>query len=155
MNDITLIEEMLKKYSSNNLRIIFFEKQKKIISENSKNLTPDSNSFAYEKSNFDNTQDMEVLESLAHEFSYKVKDLEKELAILKYLNNTIDNCLDMLKTIDERYSFILEKHYIHNVRMELISEMMHISRSRCYDLCKKGIFNLSDIIFGRKKLDVS
>jgi hypothetical protein len=73
---------------------------------------------------------------------------ELELSQLIHKLNIIESCLKMVGEYNERYKYILESHYINNVRIEDIADMTYMSRSRCYELCNEAISYMSRIIFG-------
>ena len=73
---------------------------------------------------------------------------ESELSQLIHKLDIIESCLKMVGEYNERYKYIIESHYINNVRIEDIADMTHMSRSRCYELCNEAISYMSRIIFG-------
>ena len=78
----------------------------------------------------------------------ELEGVDKELAQIRYLTETIDTSLELVREFNERYKIILESFYIHKVRMEDIAEMIHTSRSRCYELCKEALGFMARIVFG-------
>jgi hypothetical protein len=137
MNNVSLLEEMLKNYSHSSKRIVFLENQKKLLCQK-----PNDGLCV---SGTNSSRDTEIL---VNEFSEKMSKMEGELEKLKYFKNIIDLCLKMINDMDEKYNIIIYKYYILNVRMEDIAAMLHISRSRCYSLCKEAIVEMSKIVFG-------
>ena len=128
MTNCELLENLLKQYSLYKSRIVFLDKQQKSLSK-------------------------EIYEHIYNEteeivYTKKVKEMSEELSRLRYLMNTIEESIFMVNEIDKRYKTIIQKYYIYNVRMEDIAELLHLSRSRCYELFKESLQAMSKIMFG-------
>lgn len=74
--------------------------------------------------------------------------MEKELSQLRHLLDVVDTSLEMVGDFSKRYKIIIESRYLKNVRMEDLADMTHISRSRCYELCKEAVAYMAKIAFG-------
>lgn len=75
-------------------------------------------------------------------------EMTKELELLRYITGVVEDGLDVLDLLDEKYKAILEQHYLERIRMEEIADCMHISRSRCYDLCREAVVWLDKVVNG-------
>jgi hypothetical protein len=84
----------------------------------------------------------------AQENRDEIDRLEIELSRLEHKADVIETGMKMAGEYNERYKYILEAHFINNVRIEDIADMTHMSRSRCYELCNEAVLYLSKIIFG-------
>ena len=80
-----------------------------------------------------------------------IKKLENELSQLQHKIDTIEIGLKLIGEYNERYKIIIESHYLHNVRIEDIADMTHMSRSRCYELCNSAVTYMTRIVFGDRQ----
>jgi hypothetical protein len=87
----------------------------------------------------------------AQENRDEIDRLEIELSRLEHKADVIETGLKMAGEYNERYKYILEAHFLNNVRIEDIADMTHMSRSRCYELCNEAVLYLSKIIFGEDR----
>lgn len=77
-------------------------------------------------------------------------ELELELKKLNFYVALIDDGMDTLKRINEKYGIVVEGYYISNTSIEAIADSIHLSRTRCYELRREGISCMADIIYGRQ-----
>jgi DNA-directed RNA polymerase specialized sigma24 family protein len=92
---------------------------------------------------------MDNLNKIAKEDKSNAKlNLEKELSELEYRIEAGEICLKLLGEYSERHRFIVESHYLNNVRIEDIADMTHMSRSRCYELCSEATSYITRIFYG-------
>ncbi|MCX7710058.1 MAG: hypothetical protein N2484_09425 [Clostridia bacterium] len=78
-----------------------------------------------------------------------VPEMEFELKRLKYSTGLVEDALDILDGLDRKQKMVVERFYISGHRMEDIAYDVHISRSRCYELCKEALEVLENVIYGR------
>ncbi len=97
--------------------------------------------------NFSNVKRVKKLDELVDHLIDKTDFVETDLERLKFMKEILDDALYMLKVTDERGYNVVYRHYVHGVRMEDIADSLHICRSRCYELGKKAIRDMSDFIF--------
>lgn len=83
-----------------------------------------------------------------NDYKDSVKSIMNEISRLKYSVSIIEDCLEIIGKTHERYKVLLEKYYIQEVSMEDIAEMLHLSRSRCYELCKEAVKHMVRIVYG-------
>lgn len=91
---------------------------------------------------------LEYKKKCQKEYREAKREMEKELKELIYNTSIVEDCMEILYRINEKYKKIIEGYYINNVRIEDMADSMHISRSRCYELCKEALRCLSRVIFG-------
>lgn len=165
MNRNKIIESLLKKHKFNKERIIFLEHHLKRFSPEVHEDYIEYKMFApgYSGDTPKFVLDLGVevaqlnkVEETACEYQAKCSkeyndakvETEKELKMLRYYTEVIEDGLNTLRRINEKHWIILDKYYINNYRMEDIAEMIHVSRSRCYDMCKEGIKWMTALIYG-------
>ncbi len=78
-----------------------------------------------------------------------VDNIERELSRLYKSINIVDEALIILRVINENYYMIIHEHFIKNIRIEDLEDVFCLSRSRCYELRKRAIEELTVIIFGK------
>lgn len=149
MNNIDLLEQLLKEYSYLNQRIKFMEKLQKNYFEITSGNNKSKRDLIYNKKDFSlNKSHLDKQDIIIEDIIDKINYVENELERLKYIKRITDDCLEMLKSTNERYYKVVEKYYIHKVRMEDIAVMLYISRSRCYEICKNAIKEMAEFMFG-------
>ena len=90
----------------------------------------------------------EYLNMNKDEIAIELLSIQSEMPKITYLLGKVDLALAMVAGYDEKYKLIIESFYIKNIRMENISDSMHISRSSCYELKNKAISYMAKVIFG-------
>ncbi len=165
MNELQKLEDALKKYKYNKARLGFLENQLK-------HLVPETHedyimSRAYRPGlsgatpvfvieNDEEVAMLNKIEETACEYRTKCRtnysqartETQEELTQLNYQVSIVEDGLRLLESINLKYKVIIERHYINSVRMEDIAENMHISRSRCYELCKEAVAWMSRVVYG-------
>lgn len=74
-----------------------------------------------------------------NDYKNSVRSILREISRLKYLVSTVEDSLEIIGKSHQKYKALLEKYYIYGENMEDIAEELHLSRSRCYGLCKEAI----------------
>ncbi len=82
-----------------------------------------------------------------------VNEIKKELSVLRFYTLIVDDSLTVLEKINPKYKIIIERYYISSESMDNVASMIHLSRSRCYNLCKDAIQYMARIVFGKGHLD--
>lgn len=90
----------------------------------------------------------EYLNKTKDEIVTELHNINIEIQKKTYLMEKVDLALAMAADYDEKYKLIIESFYIKNIRMEDISDSMHISRSSCYEIKNKAISYMAKVIFG-------
>lgn len=165
MDGLQRIEEILKKYKYNKVRVVFLENQMKrltpeayddyIVSRAYKQGIPESAPI-FVKEKDEEVALLNKVEETACEYKAKCrsdylnarKETLNEIMQLNYLVSMVEDGLDLLESINLKYKIVIEKYYINNSRMEDIADHMHISRSRCYELCKEAILWMTRLVYG-------
>ncbi len=83
-----------------------------------------------------------------NEYREAVNSIKKEISRLHNSVCIVEDSLDALGESNEKYRTLLEKYYLQGESMEEIAEILHLSRSRCYDLCKKAVQYMEMVVFG-------
>lgn len=166
MNKLNEVEKLLKEYKINSARIIFIENQitrmsYEVSGAQTENL-PSGSGFVLSLSlgaftpGRASTKQSVVNESFcvygpANEIDYGmlVREMETELKGLKYRVGLVEDALGILQGLDRKQKVIAERFYIAGDRMEEIACDVHMSRSRCYELCKEALEVLENVIYGR------
>lgn len=87
--------------------------------------------------------------AMIHRLVDSVDNTEKELSSLYKSINIVEEALNVLKDVNENYHLIISEHFINHVRVEDLEEMLGLSRSRCYELRKRSIEELTVILMGK------
>lgn len=165
MKELKLIEDLLKKYEYNKVRIVFLQNQKQRVKTEESSEYIKSKMFrrgfsgSIPKLVFDRGEEIAKLnqveetainykEKIQEEYNRAMQEMDKEIKQLQYTIEIIDDSLELLKTINEKYHEILQKNFIHKCNMEDIADSMHMSRSRCYELRKSALELVVRIVFG-------
>lgn len=165
MNGLQKIEDTLRKYKYNKARLSFLESQlKRLVPEThedyimSKAFKPGQIGAApiFIIENNAEVAMLNRVEETAGEYRTKCQtnysqaktETQKEYNQLNYMVSIVEDGLNLLENINLKYKIIIEKHYINSVRMEDIAENMHISRSRCYELCKEAVLWMTKVVYG-------
>ena len=82
------------------------------------------------------------------EYRKAVSEIMEELLRLKYMALMVEDSLESIGRLHERYKILLERYYINNESMEEIAESLHLSRSRCYELCKEAVRYMAKLLYG-------
>lgn len=165
MDKFARMEELLKRHKYNKARMIFLE-------NHLKRLTPENHDDYIQGKVYRNGHSesaplfvMEAGEEIAllnkvEETAYEYKEkcqsnyntaryeTENELLQLKYSINMVEDGLDIIDRIQKKYKTVIEMYYINNSRMEDIADCIHISRSRCYELCKEAVGWMANVVYG-------
>lgn len=165
MDNFFRMEELLKKHKYNKARMIFLEYQLK-------RLTPETHedyimSKAYKPGHSETAPlfVMEAGEEIAllnkvEETAYKYKEkcssdyntvwseTQNEILQLKYYITIVEDGMGILERINTKYKTVIEMYYINSSRMEDIADCIHISRSRCYELCKEAVRWMARVVYG-------
>lgn len=171
MNRFQAMEELLKKHKFNKERIGFIENhlrrfkaesfedyiQYRMFSTDHLGAAP---KFIMEGD--EEVAQLNNVELTAQEYRDKCKrdyenaktELEKELRELKYYTSVIDDALDMLENMNEKYGIIVKRYYIYRNRMEDIADSIHISRSRCYEMSKEAVRWMIRIVYGNNVVGI-
>ncbi len=137
MSRYTAVEKLLKSYRLNEARILFIEGRIKRLAFSEE---PGAMRVSDEEVH-------ETEEEYGRELRMKMS-LQKELKSLRLMQGVAEDALNMLEQVDERYRAIINDYYIKSCRMEDIAEKMHISRSKCYELCGEAAEMLSKVLAG-------
>ncbi|MCX7710059.1 MAG: hypothetical protein N2484_09430 [Clostridia bacterium] len=165
MEGFKLMEDTLKKHKFHKERIIFLENHLKRLCPESyddyieyKMFSPDclgaAPKFFMDKG--EEVAQLNNVESTAEEYKEKClkeyhqakMEIEREISRLRYCTSIIEDALNMLEGVNEKYGVIIKRYYIHKNRMEDIADSMHISRSRCYEMCKEAVKWMTRIVYG-------
>lgn len=79
-------------------------------------------------------------------------EIEEELEFLRYMTGVIDDALGIIRYMDEKYVLILKSYFIDHLSMEDIADSIHMSRSRCYELCREAVGCLDRVVYGDRAL---
>lgn len=82
------------------------------------------------------------------EYRHGVYENINELKELNFITRMIESTLEIIGRSHKRYKIILERYYINNESMEEIAESLHLSRSRCYELCKEAVSYMVKLVYG-------
>lgn len=169
MEQIKLIEKLLKNYEYNKVRIVFLQNQRQRLRSEESSEYIQSKMFnggfsgGITKFLIENNEEiakLNIVEATADNYKERIQkeykealyELDQELNALKYNNAIVDDSMELLKGINEKYYDILRKNYIYKCTMENIADSMHISRSRSYELRKAALRLIVKIVFGEKRL---
>lgn len=165
MNDYAAIEKILREYRLNKARINFLESQ-------INHLTPEaytdyiesrmfSHKFTENAPKFQIYQGMEISQlndveetsvnykaNCISQYDRAIHNMKKEICALKYMTLIVENSLEILEKTAKKYKTFIERYYIENESMESIAESMHLSKSRCYVLCKDAVKYMYKIVNG-------
>lgn len=165
LDRMEVVGEMLRKYKFNKERMKFLQNQ-------IKRLTPETHKDYIECRMFSPGQWEETarmvmedgeevallnkVELTAEEYKRKCEkaykdaknEIENELRSLEYYTAIVEDGLETLDRISNRYKYIVEEYYIKNKSMEDIACSIHVSRSRCYEICKEGVKLVARVIYG-------
>lgn len=166
------ITKMLRDYSINRERISFLEIR-------IKHLTPEAHSDYIESKMFANghsgktikhivvggeevTQLNKVEETAENyasmcdkDYGHAISEIKEELKKLKGMTIIVEDLLEIMGRSHKRYRAILERYYINNESMEEIAESLHLSRSRCYELCKESVKYMAKLFYGTGHKEMS
>ena len=165
MDKLTRMEDLLKKHKYNKARMIFLENHlKRLTSENHDDYIQ---SKAYKAGRSESAplfvmeagKEIALLnkvEETAYEYREKCQsnydtarsETESELQQLKYSVNIVEDGLDIVGRVHKKYKTVIEMYYINSSRMEDIADCIHISRSRCYELCKEAVGWMASVVYG-------
>ncbi|RCX13258.1 hypothetical protein DFR58_11876 [Anaerobacterium chartisolvens] len=137
MSRYTVVEKLLKGYRLNGARILFIESRIKRLAFNEEP----------ERMGVSDGEVHETEEEYGRELRMKMS-LQKELKSLRIVQEVTEDALNTLEQVDKRYKAIINDYYIEGCRMEDIAERMHISRSKCYELCREAAEMLSKVLAG-------
>lgn len=87
---------------------------------------------------------------IEEEYKKAIKEIDHEINTLKFQIGLMEEALNLLKRMNEKFFMIIQKRYLYNCTMENIAESMHLSRSRCYELRKSALEFLTKIICGEQ-----
>ncbi len=158
-------EDILKKYKYNKVRLKFLEHQlQRMVPETHDDYIiskayrtgPPEDAPVFIMENNDEAARLNKVEETACEYRTKCHtnylqakaETQAEFNQLNYLVSIVEDGLHLLESINLKYKVIIEKHYINSVRMEDIADNMHISRSRCYELCKEAVIWMAKVVYG-------
>lgn len=82
-----------------------------------------------------------------------VNEIKKELSVLRFYTLIVEDSLAVLEKINPKYKIIIERYYVNSESMDNVAKMIHLSRSRCYNLCKDAVQYMARIVFGLARLD--
>lgn len=151
MTNIEHVEKLRKEYKALTCRINLLEKLQERVIESVEGGGTVQKMMIYSCSGkVVNKTELVKQDHLITQLIDKTNHLVNDLERLKYTKDIIDGGLDMIKLIDERYFKVISKHYIHGVRMEEVADWLYISRSRCYEICKLALKEMSELLFGLK-----
>jgi DNA-directed RNA polymerase specialized sigma subunit len=85
------------------------------------------------------------------EYKKNIKCFKNEIANLQRSVYIVEDSLMAMGKSHENYRTLLERYYIQGESMEDIAEYIHISRSRCYELCKKAVEYMGNVVFGTQQ----
>lgn len=165
MNKNSLIQNYFKEYKFNKARIHFLQNQIMRLSDR-----PDPIPKSAEKSVASTVKEEGGHTMIPHYYpelrsAFQVREsesvysdqngnvvleLEQELNLLRTITGIVEDSLNMLEEIDRKYRVIIEEHYINGNRMENVADIIHISRSRCYDLRSEAIRWVARVVFGEE-----
>lgn len=88
-----------------------------------------------------------------NEYREAINCLRNEIFRLHNAVYIVEDSLDALGESNEKYRTLLEKYYLQGESMEEIAEILHLSRSRCYELCKKAVEYMEMVVFGTSSIN--
>jgi hypothetical protein len=159
------VENLLRKQKFNKERIVFLENHLKRIMPESHEDYIEYRMFAQrysggtpkfilnggeEVAQLNNVEETasEYRENCDNEYSVAIFEIEKELKMLRYYTEVVEEGMDTMKRVYEKHWDVIDHYYINNRRMEEIAERVHVSRSRGYAMCKEGIRWMARLIYG-------
>lgn len=159
------VGELLKKYRYNKARLVFLENQlKRLVPEShedyieSRAFKPgdSGNAPLFVMEGGEEIAALNKIEETAYEYrdrcrsNYRSARLEtrNEMLRLSYSVSIVEDGLEILDRVNGKYKTVIEKYYIGGGRMEDIADELHMSRSRCYDLCKEAVRWLARVVYG-------
>ncbi|GMQ57448.1 hypothetical protein AN1V17_18430 [Vallitalea sediminicola] len=169
MKYINLIEDLLKNYEYNKVRVTFLRNQIQRLSSEEENEYIRSKMLKGEYSGkvtrfvIEKGKEVAILnhveatadnykEKIEEEYKMVLREIEQEIKQLSYDISIIDDSLELIKGINEKYYIILKQNYVHKCPMEIVAESMHMSRSRCYELRKQAVELIVRIVYGERLL---
>ncbi len=145
MDNIKLLEQLLKQYPYINLRMQHLER---LMTNNStEESTAKDSKYIHGNCLISNSVSVEQDKIITIAVN-KLSNIKHELNNTKYIYRMLEDFMNLLKMTDKKSYTVMEKHYIHKVRMEDIADILYISRSRCYEIRKNAIFKMSKYVFG-------
>ncbi|GKX29631.1 hypothetical protein SH1V18_21110 [Vallitalea longa] len=169
MKYVKLIEDLLKNYEYNKVRVAFLRNQIQRLTSEGENeyirskmlqggYSGKVTRFVIEKgeevatlNHVEATAD-NYKEKIEEEYKRALRDIEQEIKQLSYDIGIIDDCLELIKGINEKYYIIINQNYVHKCPMEIVADSMHMSRSRCYELRKQAVELIVKIVYGERLL---
>lgn len=169
MKYIKLIEDLLKNYEYNKVRVTFLRNQIQRLSSEEENeyirskMLKGGYSGKVTRFVIENCKEVATLnhveatadnykEKIEEEYKMVLREIEQEIKQLSYDISIIDDSLELIKGINEKYYIILKQNYVHKCPMEIVAESMHMSRSRCYELRKQAVELIVKIVYGERLL---
>lgn len=142
-------ERLLKEYRNINYRIRYLERLNKRRTEKGEMMHMDEFPPVdrYEVGGYI-TRKQKEQDILVNTLIVKTADVEQDLERLRYTKEVLDDALNALKEIDNRGYKVVERHYLHGIRIEDIADLMYMSRSRCYEISKEAVNQLTEFMFG-------
>lgn len=165
------IAKMLREYRMNKERINFLENRiKRFSPELNTDYTEYIESKMFTHGHWDKTlklavvngEEVAVLNNVEetaenyrldceNEYGKTLNSFKKEITRLLNCVYIVEDSLEVMGKYHEKYKVILESYYIRGESMEDIAENLHLSRSRCYELCKKAVEYMDSVVFGTQK----
>ncbi len=142
MESEIIMKDLLKQYSFYKDRKVMLERRSVYLQSLIENEGDDFDKGIY-KGPLD-----EYLNKAKDEIAIELHSIQNEMPKITYLLGKVDLALAMVAGYDEKYKLIIESFYIKKIRMENISDSMHISRSSCYEIKNKAISYMAKVIFG-------
>lgn len=164
-----LIEDLLKNYEYNKVRVAFLRNQiQRLTSEEANEYIRSKmlqGGYSGKVTRFVMEKNREVAklnqveatadnykEKIQEEYKMALHEIDQEIKQLSYDIGIVDDSLELIRGINEKYYKILHKNYVHKCPMENVADSMHISRSRCYELRKQALELIVRIVFGERLL---
>jgi DNA-directed RNA polymerase specialized sigma subunit len=165
MRKLGSVEKLLLEYRFNKERVGFLEKQLSRLTPEADSDYIESKMFSPGNSgktlciNINNNEEVVMLNKVEEtaenyslnclsEYKRSLKSIREEVTKLKSLVAVVEDSLNILEKSHGKYKLILEKYYIDKENMEDIAEIIHLSSSRCYGLCKEAVKYLERVIYG-------
>lgn len=164
------VEELLRKYKYDKARVSFLKCQME-------RFTPETHNDYIECKMFEpgfggstprfimeggrEVAALNKVEETAQEYRVKCEkeyenaraETQREIKELAYRIAIVEDALHMLEGINGKFRVIIESYYIYGTRMEDVADSIHVSRSRCYEMCKEGIKLMTRLIYGDRPDD--